>query len=74
MFFKWPYLFGIFGMLFFYEVVNTILSYQMLGIAQDGASGISDVSAFLFSTRLMDAFDWFGNFTCWTSYLMTRVW
>lgn len=48
MFFKWPYILGIFGMLFFYEVINTILSYQRLGVAESASSSVSDISYFLF--------------------------
>ncbi len=45
---KWPYIFGIFGMLFFYEVVSTVLSYHRLSIAQGISRDISGVSCFLF--------------------------
>jgi len=43
-----PYVFGIFGMVFFYEVVNTVLGYLRLGIAQSMNSNISGVSCFLY--------------------------
>lgn len=45
---RWPYLLGIFGMVFFYEIINTILSYQRLGVAQASSTNISDVTCFLF--------------------------
>lgn len=45
---KYPYVMGIFGMVFFYEVLNTIMSYLRLGIAQAGSVSISGVSAELF--------------------------
>jgi AAA family ATP:ADP antiporter len=45
---RYPYVLGIFGMLFFYEVVTTILSYQRLVVAQAASCNISDVSCFLF--------------------------
>lgn len=48
MFFKYPYLLGIFCMIFFYEVINTIFSYQRVFIAQANATCLSDVSAYLF--------------------------
>ncbi len=48
--FKYPYVFGIFGMVYFYEVVATVLSYLRLGIAQAQSLNISQVSAFLFKT------------------------
>lgn len=48
MFIKYPYLLGIFCMVFFYEVINTVLSYQRVVIAQANATSVSDVSSFLF--------------------------
>lgn len=45
---KYPYLLGIFCMVFFYEVINTVLGYQRISIAQAHSSCVSDVSAFLF--------------------------
>jgi AAA family ATP:ADP antiporter len=48
MFIKYPYILGIFCMVFFYEVVNTVLNYQKVGIAQANSSSVSDISSFLF--------------------------
>ncbi len=48
LFIKYPYVLGIFGMVFFYEVAATILSYLRLGIAQEHAENISDMSKVLF--------------------------
>lgn len=48
MFIKYPYLLGIFCMVFFYEVINTVLSYQRVVIAQANSSSVTDVSSFLF--------------------------
>lgn len=45
---KYPYVFGIFGMVYFYEVIATVLSYLRLGVAQSQAMNVSQVSAFLF--------------------------
>lgn len=45
---KYPYVFGIFGMIFFYEMVSQVVSYLRLGIAQSQSSNISGISAFLF--------------------------
>lgn len=45
---KQPYVMGMFGMVFFYEVVAKVLSYLRLGVAQENASSFSAVSAFLF--------------------------
>lgn len=48
MFVKYPYVLGIFGMVFFYEIVSTVLGYLRLGVAEAGANSISDVSKVLF--------------------------
>lgn len=48
MFIKYPYLLGIFCMVFFYELINVVLNYQRLGIAQAQSNSISDVSCALF--------------------------
>lgn len=45
---KYPYTFGIFGFVLFYEVISSVLSYQRLGMAQDaGCGGIAGTSSFL---------------------------
>jgi len=48
MFVKYPYVLGIFSMLFFYEMFNMVLNFQRLCIAQDSYSRMSDVTGFLF--------------------------
>ena len=48
MFVRYPYVLGIFGMVFFYEVVSTVLSYLRLDVAQSQATSISQVSSVLF--------------------------
>lgn len=48
MFVKYPYVLGIFGMIFFYETLNTILSYLRLHVAQSTGGSVAGVSAFLF--------------------------
>lgn len=47
---KYPYVFGIFLTIFFYEAVSAVLSYLRLGIAQTVASDVSGVSCFLFQS------------------------
>jgi ATP:ADP antiporter, AAA family len=47
---KVPYVFGIFGIVFFYEVINKILSFQRVYIAQSGSESVSDMSIFLYKT------------------------
>jgi AAA family ATP:ADP antiporter len=47
MFLKYPYVLGIFSMVFFYEVINTVLSYLRLEVAQANSSTLSGVSGFL---------------------------
>lgn len=48
MFIKYPYILGIFCMTFFYEMINTVLSYQRVVIAQANSTSVADVSSFLF--------------------------
>lgn len=48
MFFQYPYVFGIFCIVFFYEVINTVLSYQRVGIACEQANNLCDISAYFF--------------------------
>jgi AAA family ATP:ADP antiporter len=45
---RFPYVFGIFGMVFFYEVVAKVLSFLRLGIAQKDANSASEVLLYLF--------------------------
>lgn len=45
---KYPYVLGIFCMVFFYEMVTTVLSIMRVGIAEDAATSISGTSAELF--------------------------
>ncbi len=52
MFIRHPYVFGVFGMVFFYEVISTVLGYLRLGVAQADSSSISDVSRVLFEIAL----------------------
>lgn len=65
---KCPYILGIFGMLFFYEVVSTVFSYHRLGVAQDNAADISGVSGFLFKVAFIQHF-----FGILISFLGTRT-
>ena len=45
---KYPYVLGIFAMTFFYELLNSILSYLRLSVAQKEAGSVAGTSAFLF--------------------------
>lgn len=65
---RYPYVMGIFGIIFFYELVNTVLSYQRVLLAGTNASSLSDVSSFLF--KLTFAYQFIGLFI---SLLGTRV-
>ena len=47
---KYPYVFGIFSTIFFYEVVSAVLSYMRLGVAEGMANDVSGVSCFLFNS------------------------
>lgn len=44
---RYPYVLGIFGMVYFYEVIATVLSYLRIGVAQAGSTNIAGVSASL---------------------------
>ena len=45
---KYPYVFGIFSMIFLYEMLNSILSYLRLGVAEKTTTSIAGISGFLF--------------------------
>jgi ATP:ADP antiporter, AAA family len=44
-----PYIFGIFGMIFFYETLSAVLSYKRLAVAQSVSNSVSDISSLLYS-------------------------
>lgn len=44
MLFKYPYVLGIFGTVFFYDLISVILSYVSVGIAQSTSSDLSEVT------------------------------
>lgn len=46
---QYPYVFGIFCIVLFYEIIQTILSYQRICIATDNAKDLSSASAYLFA-------------------------
>jgi AAA family ATP:ADP antiporter len=48
MFVKYPYVFGMFGLVFFYEVINKVLSYLRLGVAEAHSANTSELSGYLF--------------------------
>jgi len=50
--FKYPYTLGIFGMIFFWEIVNVIFNYMRLGIGLKESTSITDFSAFLYKNIL----------------------
>jgi ATP/ADP translocase len=51
LFLEQPYVLGIFSMLFFYEIINTILNNQRLILAGECSNEVSDLSATLFETQ-----------------------
>lgn len=53
MFLRYPYVLGIFGMVFFYEVIATVLSYLRLEVAQTQAQNMSQFTSFLFLVTFM---------------------
>jgi len=48
MLFRYPYVLGIFSMIFLYEMLNSILSYLRLGVAEKTTTSIAGISGFLF--------------------------
>lgn len=50
---NYPYVLGMFGILFFYELFNTVLSYQRIRIAVAQSTSVSGMSTFLFKTTFM---------------------
>jgi len=50
---KYPYVLGIFGMIYFYELVATVLNYMRLGVAQAQAINMAQVSGFLLQGTFM---------------------
>lgn len=45
---KYPYVLGMFGMIFFWEVINVVFSYLRLGIGQSSTNSVAGLSGFLF--------------------------
>lgn len=73
MFLKYPYVLGIFGMVFFYETVSTVLGYLRLGAAETGAESISDVSKVLFEIAFKAHFVGFLISLIGTQALLSRL-
>ena len=73
MFVKYPYVLGIFGMVFFYETVSTVLGYLRLGAAETGAESISDVSKVLFEIAFKAHFVGFIISLVGTQALLSRL-
>ena len=73
MFVKYPYVLGIFGMVFFYETVSTVLGYLRLGAAETGAESISDVSKVLFEIAFKAHFIGFIISLIGTQALLSRL-
>ncbi|MCL5876150.1 MAG: hypothetical protein M1114_06805 [Candidatus Dependentiae bacterium] len=45
---RYPYVFGIFCVVLFFEVIQTVLAYQKICIAKEGAKNLSESSGFFF--------------------------
>ncbi len=70
---KYPYVMGIFGMVFFYELLSTVLSYLRLLVAQESSTTISGVSAYLFQTMFMVHLSGFFISLFGTSILLNKL-
>ena len=70
---RYPYAMGIFLVAFFYEVIQTVLSYQRLGIAQETGGGVSGMSAFLFKMSFITHLVGFSIAFLGTRSLISRL-
>lgn len=70
---RYPYVLGIFSMVFFYETTITILSYLRLDVAQESAHSLSEYSAYLFQMVFWIHFVGFFISLIGTSYLMNII-
>jgi len=70
---KYPYVLGMFSMVFFYEVLVTILSYLRVGVAKSASSTIGETSAFLFKWVFIMHFVGFFISLIGTSSLLRRL-
>ena len=50
---RYPYMLGIYSMMFFYEVINVVLNYQRIAIAQSSVKTISGLSCILYQHVLI---------------------
>lgn len=73
MFVKYPYVLGIFGMVFFYEIVSTVLGYLRLSVAEAGSESISDISKVLFEIAFKAHFVGFVISLVGTQALLARL-
>lgn len=70
---KYPYVMGIFGMVFFHELFSTILSYLRLRVAQENSESISGVSAILFQILFMSQLTGFFISVFGTRVLLNKL-
>ncbi len=71
--FKHPYVFGIFGLVFFHEIMDTIFSFLRLAVGEKNSTDIAGFSAFLFQTAFFAHLS--GIFISYfgTTQLLTRL-
>jgi AAA family ATP:ADP antiporter len=50
---KYPYVLGIFGVVYFYEVINTVLGYMRLGAAEEYGVTLAGKGAYLFQSYFL---------------------
>jgi len=70
---KYPYILGIFCVVYFYEIINTVLSYQRVGIAQQNSVSVSQTSSYLFKIIFITHFMGFCISLFGTKALMQRL-
>jgi AAA family ATP:ADP antiporter len=73
LFIKQPYVLGIFGLVFFYDVVYTIISYLRIAVAQQETSSISQISASFFKQSFIIHFIGFIVSLFGTRMLLNRL-
>jgi ATP:ADP antiporter, AAA family len=68
---RYPYVLGIFGMLFFWEVVSSVFGYERLAVGQTIALNISDYTRFLFEGAVLVHLAGFVIVTFGTRFIVT---
>ncbi len=71
--FRYPYVLGIFGMIYFYEVIATVLNFLRIGVAQADSQSTAAITASLFQMVFWVHFSGFLLSLVGTSVMMKRL-